>query len=341
MAFQISGDVKTGTTPLARTVRAYLRSSGALAGSTTSDGGDGAFAMFVPSNGEHYVVALDTSENALIFDRVTPLTVVSQGVLDSHEMDVAAAYSLRRLFTNYSGPLIRVRNAGGTEIDIDFDSNGVLDAAALGTHIGSGDGFVTTWYDQASGGNHLVRATSSEQPRIATTGVIHSRVRFDGTDDTMVTQSALTATAAKSIYYTGIPFSVNPGTGTPVAWQLTGTTPLIMSFNYQGVVSQPINQASSITHADAPMSDAARAYIINAATGGSFAAQVLLRTGALSYPPSGTGTATNNPVGGGVATLGGIPGQSNYGALHISSFVVYNAAHAAATADAIEALLNF
>ena len=59
--------------PCARTVRLYNRSTGALAGSTTSNASTGAFSFSVES-GTYYAVVLDddagTQHNALIFDRV-------------------------------------------------------------------------------------------------------------------------------------------------------------------------------------------------------------------------------------------------------------------------------
>lgn len=84
----------------------------------------------------------------------------------------AGGYSVRRIYTQYTGACMRVREAGGnTETDIGFDSNGYLDTAAIATHCGTSLGFVTKWYSQATSGttgvgNDLVQATTSQQPRI-------------------------------------------------------------------------------------------------------------------------------------------------------------------------------
>jgi hypothetical protein len=63
--------------PIARTVRAYLRSTGALVGETASDAGTGAWSLSVTTNGAHYLIALDDEAgdvlNAVIADRVTPV----------------------------------------------------------------------------------------------------------------------------------------------------------------------------------------------------------------------------------------------------------------------------
>ncbi len=74
----ISGTIRDATGALAaRTVRAYLRSTGALSGEAVSDSGTGDYSITVGSTGEHYVVALpssgETTVNAQILDRVVPL----------------------------------------------------------------------------------------------------------------------------------------------------------------------------------------------------------------------------------------------------------------------------
>jgi hypothetical protein len=74
---QIAGTVKDSVDAFAaRTVRAYRRSDGALAGSTTSNGTTGAFAIAALDATAHYAVCLDDGtpdENALIFDNITPV----------------------------------------------------------------------------------------------------------------------------------------------------------------------------------------------------------------------------------------------------------------------------
>lgn len=262
--------------------------------------------------------------------------------LDAHSTGVSVAYSTKRLFTSYTGPAMRVRNDAGSELDIGFTGAGLLDTTALTTHVGSGDGRVVTWYDQGPSAVNLSRTTVSEQPRIVVAGSFNNYVQFDGTDDTLTTSTGVAAAAAKSIYYKGTPFTVNPNTGTPVCWQITGTTPLIMSFNWGAMRSQPINQAGALQYSDAPMNSDVRAFIVDSAVSNFFAEQVLFRKSAGTFVNfAGNVTATANPVGGGVITMGGIPGQSNYGASHFNSFVVYDAAHSVATADTINALLDF
>jgi len=98
----------------------------------------------------------------------------------------AAAYSLRKLRSAYSGSAIRVRRSNdNAETDIGFNVFGELDTVALAAHCGSNDGFVVTWYDQAST-NDATQSTTANQPKIyvGTTGVVTENgkptIYFDG-----------------------------------------------------------------------------------------------------------------------------------------------------------------
>jgi hypothetical protein len=85
----------------------------------------------------------------------------------------AAAYSLRRLITVYTGSLIRVRRSSdNTEQNIGFDSDGNLDTVALSAFVGSGSGFVTTWYDQSGNSRNVTQTTAANQPRIVNAGAL-------------------------------------------------------------------------------------------------------------------------------------------------------------------------
>ena len=95
-------------------------------------------------------------------------------VLDQLSTPSGAAYSLRKLRVAYSGSAIRVRRSSdNTESDIGFDGNNDLNVTALTTFVGSGDGFVTTWYDQSGNGRHAAQPNPSAQPRIVQAGVLN------------------------------------------------------------------------------------------------------------------------------------------------------------------------
>lgn len=89
--------------------------------------------------------------------------------------NAAAAYSLRKLRSGYTGSAIRVRRSSdNTEQDIGFTSTGDLDTTALTTFVGANNGFVSTWYDQSGTNNNATQATLDGQPLIVSSGVIVS-----------------------------------------------------------------------------------------------------------------------------------------------------------------------
>ncbi len=87
----------------------------------------------------------------------------------------AAAYSLRKLRTAYTGDAIRVRRSNdNAETDIGFNVFGELDTVSLAAHCGSNDGFVKTWYDQSGNTNDATQTSTGSQPKIydSSTGVV-------------------------------------------------------------------------------------------------------------------------------------------------------------------------
>jgi len=113
------------------------------------------------------------------------------GLLDDYP-DAAAAYSLRKLRTDYTGNAIEVRKTVDTVTstqDIGFDSNGDLDTAALLSFVGVGnDGFVSKWYDQSGNGDNVNQDSASAQPKIVSNGSLITKggvvaIDFDGVND--------------------------------------------------------------------------------------------------------------------------------------------------------------
>ena len=95
------------------------------------------------------------------------------GLLDDYP-DAEAAYSLRALSSEYTGPAIRVRRSSdNAEQDINLLYDGSLNTGSLLLFVGAGDGFVTTWYDQSGGGgNNAVQTSESAQPQIVSSGSV-------------------------------------------------------------------------------------------------------------------------------------------------------------------------
>jgi surface protein len=84
---------------------------------------------------------------------------------------LAAAYSVRRVVSSYSGPAMEVQS-GSVSASIGFDSLGNLDTASLEAFAGSGDAFVKTWYDQSGNGYHASQVTASNQPQVVSGGSV-------------------------------------------------------------------------------------------------------------------------------------------------------------------------
>lgn len=75
-------------------------------------------------------------------------------VFDSSDTDVVAAYSFRRLSPDYYGALVKVRQKQGTNDPVEKDfyplSNGKIDIDELLSFIGSGNGSMVRFYNQAA-----------------------------------------------------------------------------------------------------------------------------------------------------------------------------------------------
>jgi hypothetical protein len=117
----------------------------------------------------------------------------SDNILLDQYSGAAAAYSLRKLRTAYTGSAIRVRRSNdNSEQDIGFTSGGDLDTASLKTFVGANSGFVTTWYDQSGNARNATQTTAADQPRIINAGTIQREngdptVFFDGSNDNIST----------------------------------------------------------------------------------------------------------------------------------------------------------
>ena len=119
-----------------------------------------------------------------VFPKPTPY------LLDTYE-GAAAAYSLRRLRSAYTGPAVRVRRASNNdELDIYFNADGSLDTATLEAFCAGTDGFVKVWYDQGQGGNDATQGATGAQPQIVSSGSIIPEnglpsLDFDGSNSYM------------------------------------------------------------------------------------------------------------------------------------------------------------
>jgi hypothetical protein len=108
-------------------------------------------------------------------------------LLDTYP-NAAAAYSLRKLRSAYTGSAIRVRRSSdNAESDIGF-SGANLDTTTLTSFCSGTNGFVKTWYDQSGNGRDVTQTTASSQPQIVSSGSVilqngKPAVQFDGVND--------------------------------------------------------------------------------------------------------------------------------------------------------------
>lgn len=136
--------------------------------------------------------------------------------LSGNYPNLVAAYSLRQVYSTYSGYAINVYN-GSTYADIGFVDQS-LDLTALANHCGSNNGYIRYWYDQSSNSNTMSQSTFSAMPKIydgATQSVVleNSRpaIQFDGNDDILQASSVLiSGTGGRSIFAVAKTTSTSP-----------------------------------------------------------------------------------------------------------------------------------
>ena len=116
--------------------------------------------------------------------------LVSTPILDTYSGSLAA-YSLRKLKTGATQSIRVRRSSDNSEMNIGFNSIGELDTFSLLSFVGSGNGFVTTFYDQSGSGLNMTQTTSARQPQIVSSGVLITSdgrvaIQYDGVDDYMI-----------------------------------------------------------------------------------------------------------------------------------------------------------
>lgn len=135
------------------------------------------------------------------------LVSVSSGLLDTY--NAKAAYSFRKLKSNYNGPSVRIRRDNDNqEIDIGF-INGELDINSINIFCSGTNGFLTIWYDQSGNGYNAIQTTLTSQPKIydSVTGIstINGKysIKFNGnalTGTQYLTQSIPNFTTTGSFF---------------------------------------------------------------------------------------------------------------------------------------------
>jgi hypothetical protein len=191
----VSGTAPAGTP----TLRAMMINSG---GSVLGVGGIQSISKPTATLQRNAVVATAPANTAYIAPNI--YWVVGNGAVVDFTVRFYAANL--ELGINNARPLLQ-RNVPETIADI-----GDLDTAALLAHVGSGSGFVTTWYDQSGNGRNATQATAGQQPRIVNAGVIETinlkpSARWDGSNDSLLLPSGFLFNQSQ--------FSVNMVTQSP------------------------------------------------------------------------------------------------------------------------------
>ncbi|MFN8699532.1 MAG: arabinofuranosidase catalytic domain-containing protein, partial [Flavobacteriales bacterium] len=146
----------------------------------------------VTTAGSVFSGTLTFSNNCGVSSVNYPITVrILHQILGTNQL-AETAYSVRRLSPTYTGSAIRVRRSSDNALqDIGFTASGDLDQAALLAFVGSGNGFISTWYDQSGNGRDITASTLARQPAIVTGGIVNLRnarpaLVFDGADDQLL-----------------------------------------------------------------------------------------------------------------------------------------------------------
>ena len=107
------------------------------------------------------------------------------GVFDDISVSPVAAFSLRRLYSNYEGPQVRIRRSSDNlRASIYMDANGVIrriegtTGTDLSTWLNGATAYVTDWYDQSRRGKFISQPDTTQQPTLNITANQASYIRF-------------------------------------------------------------------------------------------------------------------------------------------------------------------
>lgn len=221
-------------------------------------------------------------------------------LLDLYGTNIAAAYSVRKLSSTYSGAGIRVRRSSdNSEQDIGFDANGDLDTSALTTFVGSNDGFVAKWYDQSGNSNDGVQTNSAGQPHIVLSGVVTTHggkpVVAQTSDSGNPTNKFLDVSAITAVH-NFITFQQPPAGGGRAYYAESAAAALKhdgFRIDYEDGVNTRIDGSTNIRTAyvlnEVKVLSGTATSIINGSSDASGTANVLTVEALMGYPTSGGG----------------------------------------------------
>jgi hypothetical protein len=119
--------------------------------------------------------------------------------------NAAAAYSLRKLRTAYTGNCIEVRRSSDNALQNIGFVNNRLDTASLLSFVGAGNGFVRTWYDQSGLNVNPIATDNNRQPQIVGSGSVLTfngkpNILFNGTSNGLLRSSLFNSVGHGNIF---------------------------------------------------------------------------------------------------------------------------------------------
>lgn len=130
-------------------------------------------------------------------DYTARLTPVIPNLLLEQYPGAYAAYSLRRVRGEYTGPAVRLRRTSDSQtLDIGFNAQGNLDTAASDAFFDGTNLQVVTWYDQSGNGRDSTQIAPTPQPLLYNNAGLLSHgdfpgLRFVGSDELPFDSSGL------------------------------------------------------------------------------------------------------------------------------------------------------
>jgi hypothetical protein len=257
-------------------------------------------------------------------------------------------YGTSRLLTAYAGAALQVRRSSDNATqDIAFLSGGGLDTTSMLSFCGSGNGFVSIFYDQSGNGNNLSQSTAAMQPQIVNAGSYLGHLSFDGSNDNLASPAFGTPTGVSVYMRSTINSTAN---GRFAVLDNGNVSQASFVFDYQnstlGFRNILATQAGANlvfgTYTGLSLADHVRA-VVSDITQSSSATRLQLYSEATSAPGSfsTSGTiSTSDTFGAGSWGLGGDTDGTNAANTYVVSFVIYEAAHNSTTVSAITAVLD-
>jgi hypothetical protein len=98
----------------------------------------------------------------------------SRSPLDAYRDNLVMGFSYYKLLSSYKGYCVKVQRSSDDEEEYFGFKNGYIDRDAILEFCGEGNGYVSIWYNQYTGGNNAVQTTAINRPIIVSSGVFEN-----------------------------------------------------------------------------------------------------------------------------------------------------------------------